>query len=441
MDKYKQPPQAPPTFIGTKDDIVSDTKVLCEKSRSVLDGLVAKFSNDPSKATFENVLLPVIHDENEAALSSRILGFYQYVSASEDLRNASSQAESILDEFGIEMGMREDVFKIVDAVFEKKDSLGLDPESLRLLEKERKSYIKNGLNITAGPKRDRFKEIKVRLSQIQIAFSKNLNEENGGLYFTREELDGVPTDLVDTWDKGTGDNEGKLRVSFKYPDLIPTTKFAKNSETRRKVFIANENKCKDNMALFNDAIVLRDEAARLLGYANHADFRIEDKMAKTSKVVNDFLGDLRKRLTAGGKKEKEHLLEIKKADLAARGEPFDGQYYLWDSRFYDRVMVEKEYSIDENKIAEYFPLTQTVTGMLKIFEKIFGFVFVELGDEDRAKISPTGKAGDIVWHEDVIMFSVWDDEKAGGGFVGYLYLVSSSVTASPKVPLNDANSQ
>lgn len=260
--------------------------------------------------------------------------------------------------FGIEMGMREDVFKIVDAVFQKKDTLDLDPESLRFLEKERKNYIRNGLGLEAGPKRDRFKEIKKRLSQIQIAFQKNLNEENGALYFTPEELDGVPADLVDTWEKGTGENEGKLRVSFKYPDLFPTLKFAKNAETRRKVFIANENKVNQNMALFKEAIVLRDEAARLLGYPNHASFRIEDKMAKTAETVNDFLADLRRRLVDGGKKEKEHLLELKKTDLEARGEPFDGKFYLWDNRFYDRIMIEKEYSIDENKVAEYFPLKE-----------------------------------------------------------------------------------
>lgn len=199
-------------------------------------------------------------------------------------------------------------------------------------------------------------------------------------------------------------------------------KFATNAETRRKVFIQNENKCNQNAALFKEAVVLRDEAARLLGYPDHASFRLEDKMAKTSKVVNDFLGDLRQRLVAGGEKEKAHLLEVKKADLEARGLPFDGKYYLWDARYYDRIMIEKEYSIDENKIADYFPLQQTVAGMLNIFEKIFGLVFVELKAEDRAKISPTGKAEDIVWHEDVIMFSVWNDKSEGGEFVGYLYL-------------------
>lgn len=180
--------------------------------------------------------------------------------------------------------------------------------------------------------------------------------------------------------------------------------------------------CNQNAPLFKEAVVLRDEAARLLGYPDHAAFRIEDKMAKTPKTVLDFLGDLRTRLAPGGAKETEHLVELKKKDLAERGLPFDGNYYLWDHRFYDRLMVETEYSIDENAIAEYFPLRRTVAAMLNIFEELFGLAFVELTPEDRARLSPTGKAEDIAWHEDVILFSVWDDSSEGDGFVGYLYL-------------------
>lgn len=145
-------------------------------------------------------------------------------------------------------------------------------------------------------------------------------------------------------------------------------------------------------------------------------------MAKNTKTVNDFLGDLRTRLSPGGKDEIARLLALKKKDEEARGLSFDGSYYFWDNRFYDRLMIEQDYSIDENKISEYFPLQSTVTGMLKIFEELLGFVFVELGPEERAKVSPTGKAEDIAWHEDVILFSVWDDASEGDGFVGYLYL-------------------
>jgi metallopeptidase MepB len=141
--------------------------------------------------------------------------------------------------------------------------------------------------------------------------------------------------------------------------------------------------------LFKEAIVLRDEAARLLGYPDHASFRIEEKMAKTPKTVLDFLGDLKEQLTSGGAKEVAHLLEIKNEDLKTRNmdHEIDGNYYLWDTRFYDRMMVEREYSIDENKIAEYFPLQSTIEGMLSIFEELMGFVFVEIGPEDREKLS------------------------------------------------------
>ncbi|KAI0015553.1 peptidase family M3 [Xylariomycetidae sp. FL0641] len=421
-DKYKNPPQAPPTFTGTKESIVKDANALCDNTRSLLDKIAAEVP--PEKATFASALVPMAHDENHAALSGRILGFYQYVSSDADLRNASTEAEKIMDEFSIECNMREDIYKIVEAAFQgqKTHEPDLDPESIRLLEKERKGYVRNGLGLPKGPQRDRFKDIKKRLSQISIQFQKNLNEENGGLWFTRAELDGVPDDVVDGFEKGTGENEGKVKLSFKYPDLFPALKFAKNPEVRQKIFVANENKCNQNTPLFKEAILLRDEAARMLGYQNHAAFRIEDKMAKVPETVNTFLADLRTKLTPGGKKEIEHLLELKQKDEKSRGLTPDGKYYLWDHRYYDRMMVEQEYSIDEVKIAEYFPLQSTVRGMLKIFEELFGLVFVELGAEERKRVSPTGKAEDIAWHEDVILFSVWNDSSEGDGFVGYLYL-------------------
>ena len=421
-DKFKKPPQAPPVFTGTKESIVSDAKKLSDVTRTILDKIVAEVPAD--KATFESVLGPIVADENEGALQSRILGFYQYVAESAELREASTEADKHMDEFGIEVAMREDVFKLVEAAHGIKDSQNLDPESLRLLEKDYKGYLKFGLGLPAGPQRDRFKEIKKRLSQIQIEFQRNLNEENGGLWLTKEELDGVPSDVVDNLEKGKEgtENDGKIKLTFKYPDLFPTLKYAKNAETRRKVFINNENKCNQNVPLFQEAVVLRDEAARLLGYPNHAQLRIEDKMAKDTKTVNDFLGDLRSRLTAGGAKEVQHLLELKKKDTEARGVPYDGNYYLWDHKFYDRLMIEEEFSIDETKIAEYFPITSTINGMLKIFEELLGFSFVEVTPEDRDAISPTGSGKDIAWHQDVILFSVWDDASEGDGFVGYLYL-------------------
>ena len=387
---------------------------MLDTSKKITDDIVAQISE--SDASFKNVLLPMAYDENKQGLVAHILGFYQSVSTSQELRDASTEAEKLMDDFSIEASMREDVFKLVDAALKKKEQL--DPESQRLLEKEHKSYVRNGLTLPAGPKRDRFKAIKKRLSELGIVFSKNLNEEKGGLWLAPEALAGVPDDVLSLLKK----QDGKYWLTFKYPDLFPTLKYCTNSETRKQVFIANENKCNQNVPLFREAIVLRDEAARLLGYPNHAAFRIEDKMAKTPKTVDEFLGDLRGRLADGGLAEIETLKEMKKQDLTSRSEGFDGRYYLWDHRFYDRMMEEKDYQLDQQLISEYFPLQTTIRGMLQIFEELFGLIFVEVVGSDRDDISPTGKGGDIVWHDEVQVFSVWDDEGEGNGFVGYLYL-------------------
>jgi len=236
--QYQRPPQAPPKFTATAKTLAAEAKTLCDNTRQLLDRIAKEVT--PETATFANVVLPIAEDENLAGLQNRIIGFYQAVSGDGELRRESSKAEEMMDEFGIEASMREDIFKLVDAAYQKKEDL--DPESLRLLERERKSYITNGLGIPAGPDRDRYKEIRKRLSTIQIEFQKNLNEENGGIWFTHKELEGVPSDVVEGLERGTGENEGKYRLTFKYPDMIPAMKFAVDSEVRKKIFIQNENK-------------------------------------------------------------------------------------------------------------------------------------------------------------------------------------------------------
>jgi metallopeptidase MepB len=423
-DAYRNPPQLPPTFTATPAALVERTKQLIQASRELQDKVVAQVTHD--KATFDNVLLPLVHDENKLGDETNVICFYQAVSTDQAVRDASTEAQNLFNEFDIESSTREDVFRLVEAALARKDA-SLDPESQRLLEKTHRGFIQYGLAIPAGAQRDRFKEIKKRLSQIETTFQKNLNEETGGLWFSLDELEGVPVDVLSGLKRGEAgsEHEGQLWLTFKYPDIFPTFRHAVSADVRRRLFVANENKCPENVPLFREAVVLRDEAARLLGYPNHATFRIEDKMAKTPKTVDDFLGDLRSRLKPGAQREREKLKELKKQDLKSRGEgdKDDGHYFLWDHRFYDRLMIEKNFSIDQQKIAEYFSLQSTVDGMLHIFEQLFGLKFVEITPGmERDKLAESSKGADIVWHEDVTLFSVWNDESEGNGFVGYLYL-------------------
>lgn len=226
------------------------------------------------------------------------------------------------------------MFQLVRAVHRSPTADGLDPESARFLEKTYKNYIRCGLDLPLEPERARFKEIKKRLSTITIDFSKRLNEENGGIWFTPAELLGIPEDVLSGLKKGgpSTENEGKLFLTYKYPDLFPTLKYAISAETRKKVFLGNENKCNDNSPLFKEAILLREENARLLGFKTHAAFVLDEKMAKTPEKVMEFLNNLREKLTAGGEAEKKVLMELKKKEREGRGEAFDGKFYLWDNR-------------------------------------------------------------------------------------------------------------
>ena len=182
--KQQRPPQAPPLFTATPESLASDTQRLIERARALQDKTVNEVTTD--SASFKNTVLPIAQDDNHMALETHIVGFHQAVSTDAKLRDASTEAEKALDDFGIETAMREDVFRLVDAALNKKEPL--DPESQRLLEKEHKGYIRMGLGVPAGAQRDRFKEIKKRLSELSIVFQKNLNEEQGGLWFTTEEL-------------------------------------------------------------------------------------------------------------------------------------------------------------------------------------------------------------------------------------------------------------
>jgi metallopeptidase MepB len=147
-------------------------------------------------------------------------------------------------------------------------------------------------------------------------------------------------------------------------------------------------------------------------------------MAKTPEAAMAFLGDLYARALRHIGRDTGELLKIKReelgsSDLAAQSKI---QLYKWDVSYYTRLLQEQQYSVDHIKLSEYFPLQPTIAAMLRLFGDLFGFVFVEIKGDDRTKVSPTGDGKDLTWHEDVILYSVWDDEEEGNGFAGYLYL-------------------
>lgn len=235
--KYCNPPQAPLVFNATAASIHEDSKNVCDRTRSLLDTLVTSLT--PDDATFANVLHPIALDENERSSVSSVLDLYEKVSADPALREAAAEAGKVRSHFLIDCGMREDVFRLVDAAFKKNEAL--DTESRKLLTEERRNYLRNGLALDTELERDRLKEIRKRLSTIASEFGRNIDEEGSAMWFTRDELQGVPEDVLNGLECGTGEFEGKLSVTFKDPDYGPLMQFARSSETREKAFKQREN--------------------------------------------------------------------------------------------------------------------------------------------------------------------------------------------------------
>lgn len=392
------PPQLPPTWSLTPDQIVQSARDFVERGQANNDALA---KGEPSiQGTLER---DAQFDNKNQGIQNQ-LTFYQHVSTDQAIRDASNEAEKILNDYGIEASQREDVYKVFQALQDSVDVESLLPETKRYLEKTVKAYKRNGLGLPLD-ERAKVKETQKRLSDLSLQFSKNAGENTEFILFTREELKGVPEDTLAQFAE-VGD---KLKMTFKYPDLFPVLKFAKNPETRKRAFIGDQNKNSLNEPLLVEAVKLRRELAKRLGYGLFSDYVLEERMAKDTKTVKAFIDDLTKKLKPLGLKERELLLELKKQDYESKGLEFDNEYYVWDHRYYDNMLLEKEYQIDEQKISEFFPMTSTIEKMLGFFEELFNLKFVEQVDNKST------------WHEDVKQFAVWNTDEELPQFVGWLY--------------------
>lgn len=402
------PPQAPPSWTDTPEQILEKTNAFLAEAKKQ-DDEIASLENP----TIENLIKPFAQWENERFGIINHLTFYQHVSPNPDLRNASTEAETKIDEYSIESGLREDVFKNIKKVYEdNKDNDALDPETKRYISKLYNAYKRNGLDL---PKETRAKveAVSKELSELSIKYNKNLGEQTEYILFTKEELEGVPADVLAQFETV---EDGKLKVTFKYPDIIPTLKYSKNPETRKRAFLGDQNKVPENAKILTKAVAKRAELAHLLGYETYSDYVLEESMAKTSQNVLDFENDLLSKLKSKAEAEIKLLQNLKQQDFKSQGLDTKSKnastYYIWDHSFYNNKLLQEEYQVDEQKISEYFPLQSTVDKMLKFYETLFNLKFEEVTDESKKS----------VWHEDVKQISVWKlDDPAKPEFMGWIY--------------------
>ncbi|KAM0786272.1 hypothetical protein ACM66B_001752 [Microbotryomycetes sp. NB124-2] len=402
--EYVVPPVLPPKWVYTADDIRQTVDSSLRTTDDVLDS-IGKLA--PEECTFETVVrrLALRGGDQDKEIEPSL--FMQYVSTDKDVRDASVAADKQAQDHGLSSLTRMDVYKALEAAkaHTEKNDIKLNPEEQRLLDRLLLDRTRAGLALP-DDERNQLLEINKRIMSLEVDFQKNCNEEDGFLLLTADELDGVPD--IDGYTK-EGD---KYKATFKTPDIVPVFKYANVPETRRMAVLGYEGKTSQNTPLLAEIVKLRQQAAKLLGYESHAAFILEVKMAKTPKQVMDFLDDLETKLRPMGEKERDTLLALKKEEHEKRGWPVDGEFKLWDYRYYDRLYTEKTLNVDENKVAEYFVVSEIVPKMLKMYQDILG-VSVE-------PVPREAKVGGVTWHDEAEQFAIKDANT--GDHIGYLVL-------------------
>ncbi|WOL03678.1 hypothetical protein Cni_G12398 [Canna indica] len=369
------------------------TDQIIAKSKEVYDSVA---SVPLEKVSYMNVISPLAELEAHQFSLVQSCIFPKMVSASSDIRKASTEAETQLDLHFSTCRKREDVYRVIKAFADRGEWLGF--EAKRYTQCLVEEFERNGVNLTPSKKKE-LENLKTQIEGLSFQYVQNLNLDNSFLLLSESELSGMPLQFIKSLDKM---EDGKLKVFLKGHNVTPILEHCKIRATRTLVAVAYGQRCgKENLDILENLVHLRHKYARLLGYSNYAEFALEPRMARTSEKVFEFLEDISENLTDMAMAELNLLKDLK------TNEDGDSHFGMEDLLYYMRRAEEQELNLDFGEVKQYFPVNLVLSGILKIFQDLFGLKFEEIKDIE-------------VWHETVCLFSVTD--VSSQELLGYFYL-------------------
>lgn len=350
--------------------------------------------------TFENTIEALDGTGKRLGIIAGIFFNLNSAETNEEIQSLARKISPLLTEHGNDILLDQALFQRVAQVFEQKDQLELNAEQTTLLDKTYKSFVRNGAKLT-GDKADQLRKIDQELAQTSLKFGENvLAETNKYVHFVDEEseLEGLPEGIKEAAAQIAEEKEqpGKWAFTLDYPSYIPAMTYAKNRALRQTLFMASGTRCAkgdelDNQEIIKKILNLRHDRAILLGYKSHADFVLEERMAKSPAQVMSFLDSLLEKAKPKGQ------AEIK--ELEAFAKDLDGLDGLkkWDFAYYSELLKKEKYSLDDELLRPYFQLEKVIDGVFQTAEKLFGITF-------------TPRTDIPVYHKDVTAYEVTDND-------------------------------
>lgn len=368
---------------------------------------VDAIANTDLAPTFENTIAALERSGQLLRRVEMVFGQLSSAATNDELQAVEREIVPLVARHWNGIFLDPKLFARIDALHDKRDSLGLDPESLRVLERYHLDFVRAGARLDPA-QRERFAAIVEELASLGTQFGQNVlaDEDEIVIALTEAEVAGLPEFARASAAELARDRKlnAPYAVTPSRSSVEPVLHFAKDRGVREKVWRAfvkrgaNGNK-NDNSKVIEKIVALRAELAGLLGYPSYAAYKIADSMAGTPEAARGLLEQVWAPGRARAEADRDALQELAKADGQAA--PLEA----WDWRYYAEKLRLARYDFDENELKPYFELGKVVDAAFYTASRLFGLSFNPRTDIDG-------------YHPDVKVWEVLRDGKVIGLFYG-----------------------
>ncbi len=344
-----------------------------KEAKEEIDAIV----NNPEEPTFENTVEAM---EYAGSTLERVSGiFFNLMEADTNpqMQEIAEKVSPMLTEYSMYVSLNEKLFQRVKAVYEMRESLGLEKDQMRILENSYKSFIRGGANLSDEDKKT-YSRISEELSLATLSYGKNLLAATNAYTLNVTDsasLDGLPSYVVEAAAE-TAKEKGLEGWAFTldYPSYSPFMKFSRCRDLRRQIYMAYNTRAVEgensNAENVRKIASLRLQEANILGYKTYADYALEDKMAKDTPTVENFLSELMIPSLPYARGEVNEIFEY------ARANGFDDCALMpWDFSFWSERYQEAKYSLNEELLKPYFRLDDCVEAVFDLAHRLYGLNF------------------------------------------------------------------
>jgi len=353
-----------------------------------------------SKRSYENTLLRLddIYNIIESVWSPGYL--MGSVHTDEEIRNEGLDASKTIQNYITDISLDEDLYNAILMYSKTKDAQNLRGYKKKFLDDTLLGYKRTGFNLSSED-RAKVKEALDRLTDLGLEFDKNIRGAQDTLFLDEPELNGLP----DNYKKERLQKSGKYAIDMSYPSYRPFMTLAESDDAREKLrFMFNNRAVDTNIKVLDNIIRTRMDLVKLLGYRSYADYRTEDRMAKNAKNVWAFEKDLKVKLRNKAKKDLVAMMALKSKRT---GDKLIFNIQPWESDYYENKIKLERFNLDSEEVRQYFEFNNVTEGLFKIYQLLFGVRFEEIKNAS-------------VWHKDVQMFSIFNEET--NELIGNFYL-------------------